>query len=163
MNSKHLKIRPEYSFLGKGVFGFVMLAGLWLLFGVYINAQKEAIAEAILLDKFKMTANATIFVSIDDNDPSDNFVRRLNSRNITVLKPSEGVAKNDAFGDSWGHYYVDKATGQKGKLTRIGKPGWVVPFFVWVGVSYPGNGESFNLRKSWRGWSVTNKRMSWIA
>ncbi len=160
MKSKHLKIRPQYKFLGCVA---VILALRWLG-GAYVNAQKEAIAAAIMPDAIQeLRAPGVIFVTINGKDPTNNFTQRFN-QNTTIIRNRSDGARN-VTRDAWRVRYVDKSTGKTGALIGIGvnQYGWLVPFSVEASVNYPGRGKTYTLRKSFQGWKVVHKEDGWIA
>ncbi len=135
---------------------------LFLLFRVYAHTQQDNVREAVVRGHLLSSRSSVIFVSIDGQDPSNSFIGRFSKSKVLVRKESQGVQKNDSFGDSWGTYYVDRSTGQKDQLLSIGSISWQGPLRAQVGVGHPGFGERFTVVLTFRGWTVTNKEQTWI-
>ena len=161
MKPKKQQMRPVFRALTFYILLFLFCRLILLLFDVYARTQQEAVAEAIVRKHLQSAPSAVLFVSINDADPGNGFIARFNKNTALVRKPSQGTQRN-AFGDPWSSYFVDNATGRKGRLISIGGMSWLGPFKVKVGVGHPGYGESFTVvRKLW-GWTVTNKEQTWI-
>ncbi len=146
--------------------GDLLLLVPFLLFGigkVDANRQHDNIVQAVVNSQKTSPTYNVIFLTIDGRDPDAGLMRRFVQSKVLVRQQSQGMPKNDSFGDSWGDYYVDNVTGRKGNLLDIENVRWLWPFRAYVEVNHPGFGEDLTLARGLNGWSVTQRKQGWIA
>lgn len=144
-------------------FGFLIVAGLLFTF-----AQADGVREAVVRDEiasWRVGATdarlpAAVFVSVDQQDPSEGFARRFQGDQPMVYKASQGVQVMP--GDIYRQYWVNPATGQRGDLIPLGRIVWGGPFLARVEVDYPTYGSVSVVAKRFSGWKVIQRQQTWM-
>ena len=148
---------------------------LWLGFGLlllgcylFTLSQQDGVREAVVRDeiaRWRIGADdarppAAVFVSFDNRDPGDGFLRRFRHDSPIVYKASQGVSKTPL--DIYRRYWVNPATGLKGSLIHIGNIVWMGPFLAHVEVSYPTYGSTSTVVRVPSGWKVIYRQQTWM-
>ena len=148
---------------------------LWLMFGALVAAccffsltQQDNLREAVVRDEIarwhiglgNAPLPAAVFVSIDNYDPSDNFIQRFRQNRPIVYKASQGVRRMP--GDVYTQYWINPSSGLSGNRVPVGQITWVGPFMAQVKVNYPTYGSVSTVIKSFSGWKVIRRQQTWM-
>jgi hypothetical protein len=82
---------------------------------------KDALVRALIIPKF----SGIYFISFNEQDPSDEFLRRFQGDSFSVKKKSQAISSTNMFRDT---IWKDKATGVRGGAWGIGDVSWRGPF-----------------------------------
>lgn len=144
------------------IFGLLMLFPLSYL---YARMQRENVCEAIVASMgTSWQPGTTIFLEVQDADPSSALISRCNGGPFTVLKASQAVVGNRSLGlRGMPDPLIDPATGRSGVKVSVAGIRWWGPFRVHADVNYGSGGDTYTVVKTLRGWVVTSREMTWIS
>lgn len=154
------KTRLQPRFVGLAV--VVAFTAFWP--PISLDANREAIAEAVFLHQLEGSDGSGRFLSIDGHDPKPDFVRR-----ITAVAPAIAPASAAKRGAD---QCLIGVGGEHGAIlfvdTRSLRRSWVEPGFVRIeggGHSGPleGAGYTYLLRWWFGRWVVVDERMNWVS
>jgi len=131
---------------------------------VSLDANREAIVEAVFLHQLEWSDGSGRFLSIDGHDPSPDLVRRV-AAVAPAIRPAS-AAKWDSDD------YVTGVGGERGEIlfvdTRSLKRSWVVPGFVRIeggGHSGPLEAAGYTYLLTWKfgRWVLVDEQMNWVS
>lgn len=143
---------------------FLALLMLYPLGRLYTSSQRENVREAAVRELGKQSGNLILFLKVDGADADNAFLQRFQNDAFTVRSASQAVKKRHSLGwNDMPPLLFEPDTGRRGREINLSDVHWNHPFQAETTINEFGRGDTYTVTRTWNGWSVTQKRMAWIA